>query len=228
MADERSDQAQAEGRLGPGDVRYVRGIPTASTTIPRHGFWTTAARDLVAILSWRVAYSIVAELFRALNDLYINKCDILYALTMSSSRVLNAYHETSRTETTLSFETFVRKSDGPSHPLTYTAVSYAWGDPTPRHTILVDGHPRMIAQNLWEFLMRTRSYNETRWLWIDALSISQSDLEERRHQVGIMSRIFSGADKVLVWLGERERPRRHEHDHPALLTKEDHARPDSR
>lgn len=153
-------------------------------------------------LSLKTAYGIVAEPFRTLNDLYTSGDDIAHALSMGFSRALNAYHQASRAATELSFETCVRKNDGPAHLPSYTAVSYAWGDPTPRHTILVDGLPRIIAQNLWEFLMRTRSDNETRWLWIDALSISQSNLEERRHQVGIMSRIFSGADKVLVWLGD--------------------------
>jgi hypothetical protein len=39
------------------------------------------------------------------------------------------------------------------------------------------------------------------WLWIDALSIDQNNMQERNHQVKIMSRIFGGADEVLVWLG---------------------------
>jgi hypothetical protein len=39
------------------------------------------------------------------------------------------------------------------------------------------------------------------WLWIDALSIDQNSTQERDHQVKIMSRIFGGADEVVVWLG---------------------------
>ena len=39
------------------------------------------------------------------------------------------------------------------------------------------------------------------WLWIDALSIDQNDMQERNHQVKIMSRIFGGAAEVVVWLG---------------------------
>lgn len=39
------------------------------------------------------------------------------------------------------------------------------------------------------------------WLWIDALSIDQNNMQERNHQVKSMSRIFGGADEVVVWLG---------------------------
>jgi hypothetical protein len=39
------------------------------------------------------------------------------------------------------------------------------------------------------------------WLWVDAISIDQSDTQERMHQVRIMSRIFGGASKVVLWLG---------------------------
>jgi hypothetical protein len=86
----------------------------------------------------------------------------------------------------------------------YSALSYAWGDPTPQRQILVDGHSRMIADNLWQFLRqaKTKSLMFSGWLWIDALSIDQTDPEERRHQVGIMSKIFLNADQVVAWLGQ--------------------------
>jgi hypothetical protein len=80
----------------------------------------------------------------------------------------------------------------------YSALSYVWGDPTPRHCIFVDGTARLIAHNLWQFLLDA---SDDRWFWIDALSIDQMDPEERRHQVGIMSTIFRGALEVIVWLG---------------------------
>jgi hypothetical protein len=90
-------------------------------------------------------------------------------------------------------------------PFQYRALSYAWGDRTPQYQILVDGHPRMIAENLWRFLKRRNPpWPRGQWLWIDALSIDQSDTEERRHQVGIMSMIFRNACEVVVWLGQEE------------------------
>jgi hypothetical protein len=36
----------------------------------------------------------------------------------------------------------------------YSAISYSWGDPTPSHLIIVDGHERMVAMNLELFLPR--------------------------------------------------------------------------
>lgn len=60
------------------------------------------------------------------------------------------------------FETRIRRSQSGGdynenyHPekLYYTAVSYAWGDATARHPVIVDGHKRLVATNLWYFLQR--------------------------------------------------------------------------
>lgn len=38
-------------------------------------------------------------------------------------------------------------------------------------------------------------------LWVDRLCINQADETERAQQVGMMSRIYSGAGSVIVWLG---------------------------
>jgi hypothetical protein len=67
----------------------------------------------------------------------------------------------------------------------------------------VDGESHQVAENLWQFLLQAKAKPEllSGWLWIDALSIDQSDPEERRHQVGIMSSIFQNACLVFVWLG---------------------------
>lgn len=114
---------------------------------------------------------------------------------------------------TIRFETCIRRNlshvDPSKHlnlgqdSFTYSAVSYAWGNPTPKHQIFVDGESHQIAENLWQFLLQAKAKPEllSGWLWIDALSIDQSDPEERRHQVGIMSSIFQNAYQVFVWLG---------------------------
>jgi hypothetical protein len=100
----------------------------------------------------------------------------------------------------------------------YTALSYAWGPPVAEHAIVLNGRKHLVAKNLWHFLTTWRSYCAKRaaepeqygqptmrpchsWLWIDALSIDQNNMQERNHQVKIMSSIFGGADEVLVWLG---------------------------
>lgn len=41
-------------------------------------------------------------------------------------------------------------------------------------------------------------------LWVDALCINQSDIEERNSQVGIMRSIYSKAMFVFIWMGEDE------------------------
>jgi hypothetical protein len=115
--------------------------------------------------------------------------------------------------------------DSESERFLYRAISYAWGDPTPSHPIIVDGHRRLVATNLWHFLqhiyrrdetssfskdlldflrenrLRTESRRCEHWLWIDALCINQWDARERTHQVGVMSEIFGRADQVVAWLG---------------------------
>lgn len=48
-------------------------------------------------------------------------------------------------------------------------------------------------------------------IWIDALCINQEDKQERQDQVGLMSRIYKGAKRVIVWLGKDD-----EHTAPAL------------
>lgn len=39
-------------------------------------------------------------------------------------------------------------------------------------------------------------------LWIDAICIDQNNVDERNHQVRMMSDIYQGATEVLVWLGQ--------------------------
>jgi hypothetical protein len=56
--------------------------------------------------------------------------------------------------------------------------------------------PDFVSQASWHLWEAC-----TDWLWIDALCIDQTNMQERMHQVRIMSKIFGGADEVLVWLG---------------------------
>ena len=61
-----------------------------------------------------------------------------------------------------------------------------------------------IGTNLDQALRRMRQPYSKRKLWVDALSISQSNLEEKAQQVKMISKIFRQAGKVLLWLGEHE------------------------
>jgi len=90
-------------------------------------------------------------------------------------------------------------------PPSYTALSYTWGSPLGFREILVQGRPHCVAKNLWRFLDQARRLPDvsslTGWLWIDALSIDQSNPQEKLDQVGIISSIFKNAEHVIVWLG---------------------------
>jgi hypothetical protein len=87
----------------------------------------------------------------------------------------------------------------------YAAISYTWGSSLGFREVLIEGQPRSVPKNLWRFLDQARrlpnSRRLTRWLWIDALSIDQSNPQEKLDQVGIISSIFRKAERVVVWLG---------------------------
>jgi hypothetical protein len=87
------------------------------------------------------------------------------------------------------------------HRPNYEALSYVWGTIRSPRPILVNGHPMKITENL-DCALRYLRYREAfpRVLWIDALCINQKNLEERSHQVNLMSGIYAGASDVLIWL----------------------------
>jgi hypothetical protein len=58
-----------------------------------------------------------------------------------------------------------------------------------------------VTRNLVEALRTFRHTRKSRVLWADAICINQQDLEERSLQVQLMTRIFSDASRVLIWLG---------------------------
>jgi len=84
----------------------------------------------------------------------------------------------------------------------YKALSYTWGDPNVTDTLTLNGVEVPKTTNLISALKRLRERKDVRDLWIDALSIDQSDLNEKNIQVGLMGKIYSRAEEVLIWLGE--------------------------
>lgn len=84
----------------------------------------------------------------------------------------------------------------------FEALSYAWGNPEPIQPVFINGTRVMVTYNLDIALRNLRDAQSRRILWIDALCINQADVDERNRQVFLMSRIFSTAKHVLVWLGE--------------------------
>jgi hypothetical protein len=95
--------------------------------------------------------------------------------------------------------------DSTSQP--FEAISYAWGDANKRREIICNGASLSITESLFEALQVFRSHPSTagaRFLWADGVCIDQANTEERSHQVQLMRRVYSGASKVLVWLGHAD------------------------
>lgn len=87
--------------------------------------------------------------------------------------------------------------------LSYEAVSYHWGPKNVEcRKIVCDGCVLRISGNLWDGLQRLRKTRRSRFLWIDAISINQSNIAERGHQVTLMRQIYKKAERVLIWAGE--------------------------
>ncbi|KAF2117018.1 heterokaryon incompatibility protein-domain-containing protein [Lophiotrema nucula] len=84
----------------------------------------------------------------------------------------------------------------------FEALSYEWGSPSNNDPmILVDGRALKVRTNLHEALLHLRLTDVDRYLWIDAICIDQANIPERNHQVSLMSRTYSSAQRVVVWLG---------------------------
>ncbi|KAH8889152.1 HET-domain-containing protein [Thozetella sp. PMI_491] len=84
----------------------------------------------------------------------------------------------------------------------YTALSYVWGSPAPVDgcTIVVNGQTTHITPNLLSALQSL--YNGGIGdLWVDAICINQSDLEEKQYQVSMMAEVYSRASRTVIWLG---------------------------
>lgn len=83
----------------------------------------------------------------------------------------------------------------------YQALSYCWGNVISTETIRIEGTELPITENLDSALRHLRRTDETVTLWIDALCINQTDIQERSRQVAMMDVVYKSATSVLVWLG---------------------------
>ncbi|KAK8016777.1 hypothetical protein PG993_014966 [Apiospora rasikravindrae] len=83
----------------------------------------------------------------------------------------------------------------------YEAVSYTWGEPLFTERVVDDAYFLMTTVNFRDALLRFRLPDRVRLLWVDAVCINQHDEEEKGRQIPFMAQIYSGASRVLVWLG---------------------------
>ena len=103
-------------------------------------------------------------------------------------------------------------------PTSYEALSYAWGDEMDRRKIFCDGKVIYVTKNLEAAILQLRQEKTARVLWIDAICINQTSVEEKNHQVTMMGTIYQEAEKVIVWLGEEDddTPQLHRFMHAAI------------
>jgi hypothetical protein len=93
------------------------------------------------------------------------------------------------------------------HP-EYECSSYSWGGEDGNVTL---SEPVYIGEH-WDVLMQTkncgsmlrflRPWRGVRMVWVDAVCINQSNMEERGSQVAKMRQIYEGCSRVIVYLGE--------------------------
>ncbi|KAK4158319.1 hypothetical protein C8A00DRAFT_28826 [Chaetomidium leptoderma] len=85
----------------------------------------------------------------------------------------------------------------------YQALSYEWGEKTGSIPVQCGDRTVLVTPNLKDVLRQIRSREGlVVTLWVDAVCINQEDLPERSQQVAMMARIFSGAEAVIMWLGD--------------------------
>ncbi|KAI1869195.1 uncharacterized protein JN550_005825 [Neoarthrinium moseri] len=91
----------------------------------------------------------------------------------------------------------------------YEAVSYVWGDTSLTseiHVLPSDGSSNSlqisVTANCYATLRSLRMKDRPRMLWVDAICINQTLVGERNHQLALMTRIYHGADSIIVYLGE--------------------------
>lgn len=85
----------------------------------------------------------------------------------------------------------------------YRALSYFWGDhSSPKDVISCDGEDFEITTNCMLALRHlTKHFPCPLVVWIDAICIDQNNEDEKRHQIPLMSEIYSRALQVCIWLG---------------------------
>ena len=84
----------------------------------------------------------------------------------------------------------------------YEAISYTWGDAADQKIIDVNSVQVLMRLGLFCFLHQLRDPSEERVVWVDALSTSQTDLDEKARQVAMIARVFKQATCVRAWVGE--------------------------
>lgn len=97
----------------------------------------------------------------------------------------------------------VQLSENLHDDLAYTALSYVWGTERNTHTISIGNETLYIGANLDSALRHLRRRDRPLLMWIDAICINQSDVQERNSQVHQMRQIYECAQDTIIYLGDQ-------------------------
>ncbi|KAH7079569.1 hypothetical protein FB567DRAFT_571692 [Paraphoma chrysanthemicola] len=104
--------------------------------------------------------------------------------------------------TNIECELFEYALDDENRDHQYDALSYVWGNPGETLPVFIDGCRVHVTANLHAALSSLRNHRLDRVFWIDAICINQNDNKEKGDQIQSMAKIYSRANRVVVWLGE--------------------------
>ena len=98
---------------------------------------------------------------------------------------------------------------GKSKEYTYEALTWCWGTAPSDCLLLIEQQnstnskrqKMAVSEELAWALKYLRDEIESRIIWIDAICIDQNSTDEKNHQVQMMAKIYSHAERVVVWLG---------------------------
>ena len=140
--------------------------------------------------------------------------------TLRSIRLVDL--QSSSDDSQISCSLFTTELDGAP---AYDALSYTWGNPASPYigqdqeiyngdasdAIYCNSKSFLVGRNLRDALTMLQavdfsslSTQRSKYLWIDAICINQSDLDERASQVRQMDQIFRRAEKVIAWVGPED------------------------
>jgi hypothetical protein len=136
-------------------------------------------------------------------SILVNECEYQYPNRLTSSNIRILHILPGQWGSIVECELEERSLDNQG---VEEVLSYVWGEPVFDKVIWIDGRSFGVTENLYSILCNLRRCDATRVIWIDAICINQSDLEEKTHQVRLMRDIFSKAQNTVIWLGCRATP----------------------
>ncbi|KAK8135522.1 Heterokaryon incompatibility protein 6 [Apiospora sp. TS-2023a] len=84
----------------------------------------------------------------------------------------------------------------------FNAVSHACSSHGAAKTILINGAPVPVSNELLLALQHVQRQDEPVTVWVDALCINSADLAEKSAQMSQLPGIFAASERTIIWLGQ--------------------------